>query len=47
MLNADDWFHVFLLCVYRFVLEPKSVLVDEQEKKLKDSDNAISSLMVQ
>ncbi|XP_078166411.1 PREFOLDIN 1 [Carex rostrata] len=29
----------------RFVLEPKSVLVDEQEKKLKDSDNAISSLM--
>ncbi|KAF3338309.1 prefoldin subunit 1 [Carex littledalei] len=27
-----------------FVLEPKLVLVDEQEKKLKDSDDAISSL---
>ncbi|PIA43644.1 hypothetical protein AQUCO_01800003v1 [Aquilegia coerulea] len=27
-----------------FVLEPKSFLVNEQEKKLKDSENAISSL---
>ncbi|KAJ1700006.1 hypothetical protein LUZ63_008518 [Rhynchospora breviuscula] len=27
-----------------FVLEPKSVLVNEQEQKLRDSDNAISSL---
>ncbi|KAJ4962445.1 hypothetical protein NE237_022384 [Protea cynaroides] len=27
-----------------FVLEPKSVLVDEQEQKLKDSESAIASL---
>ncbi|XP_050375373.1 prefoldin subunit 1 [Argentina anserina] len=27
-----------------FVLEPKSVLVDEQEQKLKDSETAIASL---
>ncbi|OVA13047.1 Prefoldin beta-like [Macleaya cordata] len=27
-----------------FVLEPKSVLVNEQEKKLKDSETAITSL---
>ncbi|KAK9931611.1 hypothetical protein M0R45_018883 [Rubus argutus] len=27
-----------------FVLEPKSVLVNEQEQKLKDSENAIASL---
>ncbi|KAK9931409.1 hypothetical protein M0R45_018685 [Rubus argutus] len=27
-----------------FVLEPKSVLVHEQEQKLKDSENAIASL---
>ncbi|KAF5185741.1 prefoldin subunit [Thalictrum thalictroides] len=27
-----------------FVLEPKSFLVNEQEKKLQDSENAISSL---
>uniref|UniRef100_A0A5B7BWT2 Putative prefoldin subunit 1 isoform X1 n=1 Tax=Davidia involucrata TaxID=16924 RepID=A0A5B7BWT2_DAVIN len=27
-----------------FVLEPKSVLMDEQEKKLKDSETAIASL---
>ncbi|KAJ3679469.1 hypothetical protein LUZ60_017480 [Juncus effusus] len=29
-----------------FVLEPKSVLVNEQEQKLKDSESAISSLQV-
>ncbi|MFQ6640257.1 hypothetical protein Gotur_014482 [Gossypium turneri] len=28
----------------RFVLEPKSVLVNEQEQKLKDSESAIGSL---
>lgn len=32
--------------VARFVLEPKSVLVNEQEQKLKDSENAIASLQV-
>lgn len=30
----------------RFVLEPKSLLVNEQEQKLKDSESAISSLQV-
>lgn len=30
----------------RFVLEPKSVLVNEQEQKLKDSEAAIASLQV-
>ncbi|KAF9597570.1 hypothetical protein IFM89_019888 [Coptis chinensis] len=29
-----------------FLLEPKSVLVNEQEKKLMDSENAIASLQV-
>ncbi|KAK1275710.1 hypothetical protein QJS04_geneDACA004072 [Acorus gramineus] len=28
----------------RFVLEPKSILVNEQEQKLKDSETAITSL---
>lgn len=32
--------------VARFVLEPKSVLVNEQEQKLKDSESAIASLQV-
>lgn len=32
--------------VVRFVLEPKSVLMSEQEQKLKDSETAISSLQV-
>lgn len=31
---------------YRFLLEPKSVLVNEQQQKLKDSETAISSLQV-
>lgn len=30
----------------RFVLEPKSVLVEEQEQKLKDSEAALASLQV-
>ena len=30
----------------RFVLEPKSVLMNEQEVKLKDSETAIASLLV-
>ena len=30
----------------RFVLEPKSVLMKEQEEKLKDSEAAIASLQV-
>lgn len=30
----------------RFVLEPKSVLMNEQEKKLKDSETAIAALEV-
>ncbi|KAH0993599.1 hypothetical protein GBA52_005082 [Prunus armeniaca] len=29
-----------------FVLEPKSVLVNEQEQKLKDSESAITSLQI-
>ncbi|XP_008223932.1 PREDICTED: prefoldin subunit 1 [Prunus mume] len=29
-----------------FVLEPKSVLVNEQEQKLKDSESAIASLQI-
>ncbi|KAK3005792.1 hypothetical protein RJ639_017598 [Escallonia herrerae] len=37
-------FFFFLLNVARFVLEPKSVLMDEQEKRLKDSEAAIASL---
>ncbi|GLT66448.1 hypothetical protein SLA2020_388130 [Shorea laevis] len=32
------------LMVARFVLEPKSVLMNEQEQKLKDSETAIASL---
>ncbi|MBA0596203.1 hypothetical protein Gorai_013034, partial [Gossypium raimondii] len=31
----------------RFVLEPKSVLVNEQEQKLKDSESAIGSLQLE
>lgn len=31
---------------YRFLLEPKSVLVNEQQQKLKDSETAITSLQV-
>ncbi|KAF9616321.1 hypothetical protein IFM89_029097 [Coptis chinensis] len=31
-------------CGRTFLLEPKSVLVNEQEKKLMDSENAIASL---
>lgn len=30
----------------RFVLEPKSVLMEEQEQKFKDSETAITSLQV-
>lgn len=30
----------------RFVLEPKSDLVNEQEQKLKDSEAAVASLQV-
>ena len=30
----------------RFVLEPKPVLMNEQEQKLKDSESAIASLLV-
>lgn len=32
--------------VPRFFLEPKSVLMNEQEQKLKDSETAIASLQV-
>lgn len=32
--------------VNRFVLEPKAVLLGEQEQKLKDSEAAIASLQV-
>lgn len=32
--------------INRFVLEPKPFLMDEQEKKLKDSETAIASLQV-
>lgn len=32
--------------IFRFVLEPVSVLMDEQEKKLKDGEAAITSLQV-
>lgn len=32
--------------VARFFLEPKSVLMNEQEQKLKDSETAIASLQV-
>ncbi|KAM1543363.1 hypothetical protein ACFX15_012541 [Malus domestica] len=39
---SDDTFCYFM--VGRFVLEPKSVLVSEQEQKLKDSESAIASL---
>lgn len=41
---SDDTFCYFM--VGRFVLEPKSVLVNEQEQKLKDSESAIASLQV-
>ena len=34
------------ITITRFVLEPKSVLMDEQEQKLKDSEAAISALEV-
>lgn len=34
------------LCVARFILEPKSVLMNEQEQKLKDSETALASLQV-
>ena len=33
-------------CMGRFVLEPKSVLMNEQEQKLKDCEAAIASLQV-
>lgn len=35
---------VFALC--RFILEPKSVLMNEQEQKLNGSETAIASLLV-
>lgn len=35
-----------LSIIFRFVLEPKSVLINEQEQKLKDSETAIASLQV-
>lgn len=38
-------FH-FISNVSRFVLEPKSALMSEQEQKLKDSEAAIAGLQV-
>jgi hypothetical protein len=38
--------HISIFCVCRFLLVPKLVLVTEQEEKLRDGDNAISSLLV-
>ncbi|KAK9741705.1 hypothetical protein RND81_03G122600 [Saponaria officinalis] len=35
---------VFLSLYFRFVLEPKSFLMNEQEQKLTDSETAIASL---
>ena len=32
--------------VARFILEPKSVLFNEQEQKLNDSESAIASMQV-
>lgn len=40
---------LFFFCLVnaaRFVLEPKSVLMEEQEQKFKDSETAITSLQV-
>lgn len=34
------------IIILRFVLEPKSVLINEQEQKFKDSETAIASLQV-
>ncbi|GFY80552.1 similar to PREFOLDIN 1 [Actinidia rufa] len=36
--------HGYVLHMPRFVLEPKPVLMEEQEQKLKDSETAIASL---
>jgi prefoldin subunit 1 len=32
------------LFTYRFILEPKSVMMTEQEQKLNESENAISTM---
>uniref|UniRef100_A0A453BLX8 Uncharacterized protein n=1 Tax=Aegilops tauschii subsp. strangulata TaxID=200361 RepID=A0A453BLX8_AEGTS len=32
--------------ICRFILEPRSLMVNEQEKKLNDSETAISSMQV-
>ncbi|KAB2614486.1 prefoldin subunit 1-like [Pyrus ussuriensis x Pyrus communis] len=37
-------FDFYIMMFFGFVLEPKSVLVKEQEQKLKDSETAIASL---
>jgi hypothetical protein len=34
------------LFTYRFILEPKSVMMTEQEQKLNESENAISTMQV-
>lgn len=43
------WYRAFNLphpSVARFILEPKSVLFNEQEQKLNDSESAIASMQV-
>ena len=51
-INQIFFFGLLIVCILnwvgigRFVLEPKSVLMNEQEVKLKDSETAIASLLV-
>ena len=47
MTSTDGHFYLpFFHHLSRFVLEPKSVLMNEQEQKLKDSESASGSLQV-
>ncbi|KAJ0984190.1 hypothetical protein J5N97_002546 [Dioscorea zingiberensis] len=43
-IGMERCFFWFLLMVSRFVLEPKSLLMTEQEQKFKESESAIASL---
>ncbi|CAK9165931.1 unnamed protein product, partial [Ilex paraguariensis] len=44
--HAKSWGERECWITYLFVLEPKSVLMDEQQQKLKDSETAIASLQL-
>ncbi|KAM7259306.1 hypothetical protein ACFE04_015047 [Oxalis oulophora] len=44
VLQAEREYRTFILNIFRFVLEPTSELMSEQEQKINDSEAAIASL---